>query len=85
MISHTADESMQTFRREVLRLLVAVNKEETMLADAQESYLKEAERLGDIYIATEKCAPTAAHPCSAHASQPWRGWEMQLGLWCCIL
>ena len=56
MISHTADESMQTFRREVLRLLDAVNKEETMLPAAQQSYLKEAERLGDIYISTEKYA-----------------------------
>lgn len=61
MISHTADESMQTFRREVSRLLNDVNKEEDMQPVAQQSYLNEAERLGDIYIATEKYARLLLH------------------------
>jgi hypothetical protein len=64
MIAQTADEEMVKFRKEVSRLLDTVNKEENMQPAAQQSYLKEAERLGDIYIAIEKCAlVTCAHPC----------------------
>jgi hypothetical protein len=54
LITATADEFMETFRRDVMRVLQNVNLEEEMSPHAKESYLREAEHLGEEYIQLEK-------------------------------
>lgn len=55
MITATSDEYMETFRRDVMRVLQNVNLEEELSPPAKDSYLREAEQLGEEYIQLEKC------------------------------